>query len=131
MKWVSKGKRKKYTFKRFLKSFGYALCGIMSALKTEPNLLIEVFMGTLAIILGIVLKFTTIEYCIVILTIGLVIKTELLNTAIEYTVDMAMPEVHPLAKSAKDIAAGSVLFSVVCAIMVGLILYLPKIIALF
>jgi len=128
MKWVSKGKKKKYTWKRFFKGFSYAFNGIISAYKTEPNLIIETIIGVVAIIPGVYLKLSYNEFCIVILTIGLVISKELMNTAIEYTVDMAMPEVHPLAKGAKDAAAGSVLFSCICAIVVGVIIYLPKII---
>ena len=131
MKWVSKGKKKKWTCKRFFKGFTYAFSGIFNAYKTEPNLIVETIIGILAIVLGIYLKFSNIELCIVALTIGMVISKELMNTAIEYTVDMAMPEVHPLAKGAKDSAAGSVLFSCICAIAIGILLYLPKILALF
>lgn len=131
MKWVSKGKKKKYSIKRFVKGFGYAFSGIIHSFKTEQNLLIDFILGIIAIVGGILLKFTSIELCIVILTIGLIIGLELMNTAIEYAIDMAMPEIHPLAKMSKDIAAGSVLFASICALVIGIILYLPKIIILF
>ena len=72
-----------------------------------------------------------IELAIIIVVIGLVISMELINTSIEYVVDMAMPEVHPLAKLSKDIAAGAVLITTIVALIVGLIIFLPKIIALF
>ena len=130
MKWVSKGKKKKYSVKRFFKSFTYAFSGLISAFKTEQNLLVDFILGIIAIVLGIYLNISNIEFCIVLLTIGLVISLELVNTAIEYTVDMSMPEVHPLAKISKDVAAGSVLFASVCAIAIGFIIYLPKIITL-
>ncbi len=130
MRWISKGK-KKYSFKRFLKGFVYAINGILSALKTETNLLIELIYGIITIILGLYLKISSIELCIVIICIGLVLGLELMNTAIEYTVDMAMPEVHPLAKMAKDTSAGSVLCVSICAFIIGVIIYLPKVIALF
>ena len=114
MKWVLKGKKKKYTFKRFFKGFNYAFSGIISAIKTEPNIIIEMIIGIIALLLGVYLKISPLEFVIVILTVGLVISMELINTSIEYTVDMAMPEVHPLAKSAKDVAAGAVLFASIC-----------------
>ena len=68
---------------------------------------------------------------IVLLTIGLVISLELMNTSIENAIDMAMPEIHPLAKASKDISAAAVLFSSVIAFIVGIMIYLPKIIDLF
>ena len=129
MKWISKGKKKKYGVKRFFKSFAYAVSGIISAFKTEQNLLFDVVIAILTIILGILLKLSAIEISIVLLAIGLVIAMELINTSIEYVVDMAMPEIHPLAKLSKDIASGAVLISVIIALVVGLIIYLPKIMA--
>lgn len=131
MKWISKGKKKKYSIKRFFKSFAYALEGIISAFKTEQNLLVQTIFGIIVVILGVILKISNIELVIVILTCGLVITLELVNTAIEYVVDMAMPQIHPLAKIAKDVAAGAVLVTSLTAFIVGLIIYLPKIIALF
>lgn len=131
MKWISKGKKKTYSIKRFFKSFGYAFNGIVLAFKTEQNLLFDLVFAILAIILGIVLKLSLIEFAIVILVIGLVISLELVNTAIEYVVDMAMPEIHPLAKISKDVAGGAVLVSAIIAFIIGLIIYLPKIIELF
>ena len=131
MKWVSKGKKKTYSIKRLIKSFSYAFSGVISALKTEQNLLIDFISGIIAIVLGFVLKISTIEFIIVLIVIALVISMELMNTAIEYVVDMAMPEIHPLAKLSKDISGGAVLVSAIIALVVGLIIYLPKIIALF
>ena len=131
MKWVSKGKKKKYSIKRFIKSFGYGFKGFISAIKTEQNLLIEIFIALIAIIVGFLLKINLLEFSVIILTIGLVIVTELINTSIEYTVDMAMPEIHPLAKIAKDVSASAVLFASIISIIVGLCIYLPKLIDLF
>ena len=131
MKWISKGKKKTYSIKRFFKSFYYAFSGIKSALKTEQNFLIDIIIAIIVLVGGYFLKLNTTEFAIIVFAIGLVICLELINTAIEYTIDMAMPEIHPLAKSAKDIASAAVLFSVIVAISVGLIIYLPKIIALF
>ena len=67
---------------------------------------------------------------ICIILFGFVIALELVNTAIELTVDLAMPEIHPKAKAAKDIAAAAVLVSATCSVIIGLIIFLPKIINL-
>ena len=131
MKWVSKGKKKTYSIKRFFNGFIYAFSGIINALKTEQNLLIDLICSIVAIILGFLLKLSVIEFVIVLLSIGLVMSMELMNTAIEYAVDMAMPEVHPLAKISKDASAGAVLVSSLVAFIIGLIIYFPKVIALF
>ena len=131
MKWISKGKKKKYSIKRFFKSFSYAFMGIIEALRTEQNLLFDFIYAILTIILGIVLKLSLIEFAIVLLAIGLVISLEMVNTAIEYAIDMAMPEIHPLAKISKDVAGGAVLVSAIVAFIVGLIIYVPKVIDLF
>ncbi len=131
MKWMSKGKKKKYSLKRFFKSFGYGFKGFVSAIKTEQNLLIELVIATIVIIVGILLKLSLLEFSIIALTIGFVIFAELVNTAIEYTVDMAMPEMHPLAKISKDVSAAAVLFASFISIVIGLLLFLPKIINLF
>jgi undecaprenol kinase len=131
MKWVSKGKKKKYSFHRFFKSFGYATSGIITTCKTEQSFLFEIVYGIITIILGILLKLSLIEISIVLLAIALVLSMELINTSIEYTVDMAMPEIHPLAKQAKDIASGAVLVCSIIAFIIGIIIYLPKVINLF
>ena len=130
MKWTSKGKKKTYSIKRFFKSFIYAGEGIISALKTEQNLLLDLIIGILTIIIGFLLKISTVEFAIILLTIALVISMELINTSIEYVVDMAMPEIHPLAKLSKDIGSGAVLVSSTIAVIIGLIIYLPKVIDL-
>ena len=131
MKWESKGKKKKYSISRLFKSFGYAIRGIGSAFKTEQNLLIELIGLIINIILIWYLKLNSIETCIIILVCTVIISLEMVNTSIEYTVDMAMPNMHPLAKNSKDTASGAVLVASLGAIVIGIIIYIPKIIALF
>ena len=128
MKWVSKGKKKTYSIKRLGNSFKYAVEGIKSAYKTEQNLLVHTIAAILVLVLGILLKLSYLEFAIVFLVIGLVIAAEMVNTSIEYAIDMAMPSIHPLAKVAKDVASGAVLFSAIIAIIVGCFIYIPKII---
>ena len=128
MKWESKGKKKTYSIKRFCNSFKYALQGIKSAYKTEQNLLFHTIVAILVVILGIVIDLSYIELSVVFLVIGLVITAEMINTSIENAIDMAMPSIHPLAKASKDIASGAVLFSAIIAIIVGSLIYIPKLI---
>ena len=132
MKWPSQDKRKKrYSLKRLFKSFGYAFCGIFKAYKTEQNLIIHTIAMILVLGLSWYFKISNIEFLFIVLSIGLVISLELINTSIENVVDMAMPNIHPLAKNAKDIASGAVLFGCFVAIIVGITIFLPKIINLF
>lgn len=131
MKWISKNNKKKYSLKRLINSFGYAIRGIYSAFKTEQNLVIHTIVTIIVIALAIYLQVSTIELCILILVIGLVIAFEMMNTAIEYVVDMAMPNIHPLARLAKDISSGAVLVCAIASIIIGLIIFIPKIVLLF
>ena len=112
--------------KRLSNSFKYAFEGIQEAWKTEQNLKIHFMIMFLVIIAGIVLKISAIEWIICLVLFGLVISLELVNTAIETTVDIAMPEINEKAKFAKDIAAGAVLFSAIISAIIGLIIFIPK-----
>lgn len=125
---MEKQEYKKISKKKLKNSFKYAIQGIKSALKTEQNLKIHFIVTVLAIILGVVLKVNFTEWAICFLLFGFVITAELLNTAIEVTVDLAMPEKNEKAKLAKDIAAGAVLVSAIVSILVGIVIFLPKII---
>jgi undecaprenol kinase len=128
MKWESKGKKKTYSIKRLINSFKYAWEGIKSAYKTEQNILIHTIVAILVLIVGIIVKLSYLEFAIIFLVIGLVISSEMFNTSIENAIDMAMPSIHPLAKAAKDVASGAVLFSAIIAVIVGCFIYIPKII---
>lgn len=81
----------------------------------------------LVIIAGIILKITQVEWIVCIILFGFVITIELINTAIETTVDIAMPNINEKAKLAKDISAGAVLISAIISVIVGLIIFIPKI----
>ncbi len=122
---------KKINKKKLKNSFKYAIEGIQSAFKTEQNLKIHFIVTAIVVFLGILLKIDYIEWAICFLLFGFVITAELLNTAIEVTVDLAMPQKNDKAKLAKDIAAGAVLVSSITAILVGIVIFLPKIINLF
>ena len=107
--------------KNVITSFKYAFQGVFSAIKTERNLKIHISIMILVIIAGIFLKISKME---------LVIGGDMLNSAIETVVDIAMPEINPKAKFAKDVAAGAVLIFAISSAIIGLIIFIPKIIAI-
>ena len=113
--------------KKLRNSFKYAFEGIVEAYKAEQNLKIHFFIMTLVIIAGFIFKISAMEWMVCLLLFAIVISLELVNTAIETTVDIAMPEINEKAKYAKDIAAGAVLFSAIISVIIGLIIFLPKV----
>ncbi len=112
-----------------LASFGHALRGL-TLLVRQPNARIHVLVAVMVTILGYALNINATEWCAVILSVALVIGAEALNTAIEFTVDLASPEWHPLARDAKDVAAAGVLVCSIGAALVGLWIFVPKLWAL-
>lgn len=112
---------------RWLRSFQYAYEGIQYALATQRNMKIHIFISFIVLLSALLIHLPKLEILFIILSITLVIVTELINTAVEKTVDLAMPERHPTAKIAKDLAAASVLVSAVFAIAVGAIVFFDPI----
>ena len=127
---VSRHDLKKKGFKRLFKSFKYAFDGLKYAFKYEQNILVHTLATILVVIAGIYFKISQIEWLAIILIIGLVIATELINTSIEATIDLITKETHPLAKIAKDTAAAAVLVFGLTGIIIGFIIFVPKIITL-
>ncbi len=115
----------KYDFKKQLRSFGYAWKGIRSCVGKEQNLSFHLIAATIVIMAGIVSGITRTEWTVIILCIGVVIATELFNTAIEKLVDLVSPERHPVAGQVKDIAAGAVLVCAAAAAIIGLVIFIP------
>ena len=111
------------------KSFGYAFQGIFTCIKKERNMKIHVAAAILVVILGSILKLSVTEWCICLVLFGMVMSLELVNTAVEAVVDLVTKERHPLAKIAKDTAAGAVLIAAIMAAITGCIIFIPKIIA--
>ncbi len=108
------------------KSFRFAFEGVATGLRKERNMKIHAVMIVLVVIAGIILHISAIEWCIVCTLFGMVVGFELVNTAIEAIVDLVSPEYHPLAKIAKDTAAGATLAAAVGAAAAGLIIFVPK-----
>lgn len=117
--------------KKLFNSFKYAFQGIFTSFKEEQNMKIHFLIIAIVIIFGFFLKISLLEWIICVFLFGFVISAELFNTAIEKTVDLAMPKIDPRAKIAKDVSAGAVLAKAISAAVIGLIIFLPKIIELF
>lgn len=112
-------------------SFRVAISGIIEVVKEERNIKIHILATVLAIILGIVLKISTGEWCKITIVIGMVIAGELMNSAIETLVDVVMPNYDIRAKRIKDVSAGAVLVLAISALVVGVIIFIPKLYQLF
>ncbi len=111
-------------------SFVHAFEGIASGLKTERNLLVHFSVMALVVVFGALLGISRSEWLVCVVLFGLVFAAELINTAIETTVDLCMPDVDPRAKLAKDTAAGAVLCAAIASAVAGAIIFLPKLWAL-
>lgn len=108
------------------KSFGYAFEGIFTCIRNERNMKIHITVAALVVIAGWILGLSITEWCICLGLFGLVMALELVNTAVEAVVDLVTTERHPLAKTAKDTAAGAVLIAAIMAAIVGLLIFVPK-----
>ena len=108
------------------KSFGFAFEGIFNTIKTERNIKIHLFATIVVVIFGFILNISYLEWLICLLLFGLITSLELVNTSLEAVVDLATQERKPLAKKAKDAAAGAVLYSSIIAAIIGGIIFFPK-----
>lgn len=116
---------------KIIKSFKYAIQGIKTGIKEEKNMKIHILIMILVMIAGIILKISKIEWLICIILFGFVISLELINTAIENTVDLITLEKNEKAKIIKDTSAGAVLTAAVTSAIIGLMIFIPKIMILF
>lgn len=124
----TKQKRKiKVKTKKLVNSFKYAIAGIITSFRKERNMKIHFLIMLVVIIAGIWLKISQQEWFLCIIWFSVVIAGELFNTAIETTVNLAMPYKNPKAKAAKDIAAGAVLVLAIGAAITGFMIFGPKI----
>lgn len=112
------------------KSFGYAFEGIWTGIRKERNMRIHCLAVILVTAAGTFFGLTSAEWCICLLLFGMVISLELVNTAVEAVVDLVTEERKPLAKIAKDTAAGAVLFTAVMAVIIGCIIFIPHLLEL-
>lgn len=113
------------------RSFLFAMQGMRIAFATERNIRIMLAGMVLAIVLGVLLRIDAIGWAVVIVCSGMVLSTELINTAIETVVDLVSPEFHPLAGRAKDVAAAASWVISLTAALAGIVVYARALIAMF
>ena len=112
-------------FKRLFKSFTYAFRGLVKTFREEQNLRIQTFIAFLVVLSGWYLDISRIEWCIIILAIGMVLLTEIINTAVEFITDILKPRIDDYVKVIKDIMAAAVMMSSIIAVIAGLIIFIP------
>lgn len=122
--------KEKFSFKKRIKSFAYAFNGLWILIRDEHNARIHLFIAILTIFAGFYFSISYIEWLILLLTIGFVFVAEFFNSAIEALADKISEEEDPNIKKSKDLAAGGVLFAAIISVIVGLIIFGPKILDL-
>ncbi|MFK7983690.1 MAG: diacylglycerol kinase family protein [Saprospiraceae bacterium] len=117
--------------KERIASFGYAFEGVFEVIQSQANFKIHFLAAFLAIFAGFYFSISNIEWCLIIGSIVAVWSAETFNTAIEHLTNLVSPEYHILAKKTKDAAAGAVLFVAIGAALIGVLIFLPKVLAIF
>lgn len=107
--------------------FRYALNGLKEVFKSEKNFRLHLLAALLVVGFGFYFNISAMEWLATAIVIGFVITTEILNTAIEEIINYLKPEIHPTAKRIKDLAAAGVFVAAMSAVVVGLIIFIPKI----
>ena len=115
---------------KFSKSVGHAIDGIEYTINKERNIKLEILAAIIVSVAGFILKITLTEWLVMLLVISMVLSLELINTAIERCVDLVTKDYHDLAKEAKDASAGAVFMMSLFSIIIGIVIFLPKIINL-
>lgn len=111
-------------------SFKHAIRGIGVILKTQHNAWIHIFATVVVVFLGLIFNINEAEWGLLVISMAAVLAAEGFNTALEIDIDLTSPEYHPYARDTKDVAAGAVLLTVIGAVVVGLIIFVPKILSL-
>ena len=122
--------KNKWKNDNFLKALKYSTEGILTAIKSERNFRIQLVFAFCTVLLGFLLDLSAVEFVLLVLTIGLVLFAEMVNTAIEYLFDLYSEEYKEEIKYGKDIASGAVLVTSMISVIVGIILFVPKILIL-
>lgn len=115
----------------FFRAFAFAAEGIVHVFQSQRNMRVHLLISLAIAALGWWLVISSVEWAILALTMGVVFAAEMMNTVVECTVDLASPGQHPLAKMAKDVAAGAVLLLAVFATLVGVFIFVPRLLTIF
>ena len=113
-----------------LRSFGHAFRGLKVLLQTQQNARIHAVATLLVLAAGALFGISPVEWALIALAVAGVWTAEALNTAIEFLVDLASPELHPLAAKAKDVAAGAVLVAAIGSLVVAVVVFGPHVLKL-
>ena len=116
--------------RKFIRGFGYALNGIWHATATQLNFRVHLVAAVIVVGAGYALQISKDEWLWVTLCIAMVLVAELFNTAIEFLVDLVSPEYNKKAGLVKDMSAGAVLITAIGALVIGLIIFVPKLLVL-
>ena len=122
--------QQRFSIKRRIKSFEYAFSGLKILIREEHNARIHLFAALGVVVAGFIFNISISEWIAVIFAIGLVITIELINSSIENISDFISPEKHNSIKKIKDLAAAGVLMSAITALIIGMIIFTPKILIL-
>lgn len=112
-----------------IKSFGHAFAGIGFALRTQANFRLQTIAAATTIVLALMLQISAEDWRWVVFAIALVLVAEAVNTAIEHVCNVVQPELHASVKAAKDVAAGAVLMAAIAAFVLGVMIFLPYVLA--
>ncbi len=124
-------KKERERDRRIVDSFNFAIEGLIEAIRNEKHMKVHILLAIIIVILAILTNATKVEILIISLSVSFVIITEMVNTSVEALVDLISPDRHPLAKLAKDVAAGAVLVAAINAICVGYLLFYDKMLDIF
>jgi diacylglycerol kinase len=119
----------KFAIRGLVASFGYAFAGLAYSFRTQRNFRIHISIGLLGAVAGVMLGLSLVEWAVFAAMVTLVLAAEMVNTMVESLVDLVTQQYHPLAKVAKDVAAGIVLLTAIGSVVVGLLIFLPKLLA--
>jgi len=123
--------KKRFSVVARVRSSNNAMRGLEVVLKTTHNFWGHLFGAGLVVYLGVLLKISQTEWMILVLVIGFILVTETLNTAMEIDMDLTSPNYHPYARDTKDVAAAAVTLAVLTACIIGMLIFFPKILALY
>ena len=118
--------KKDFSIVKRAKSFSHAFRGVGILMKTTPNFWLHILIGLVLTVLGVHYHITHYDWMFLLVSIGLVLVTEGINTAIEIDMNLTSPSFHPFARDTKDVAAGAVLIAGLILLAVAIIIFLPK-----
>jgi len=128
---IAGSEQRPFRFTGRIRSFRYAIVGILRMLRCQHNAWIHLVVTAGVIAAGLFFQLSRAEWCWIVLAIAIVWTAEALNTAFEFLADAASPSFHPIVRDAKDVAAGAVLITAIAAAVIGAIIFWPHLTGIF